>query len=891
MWYHSIDQVIQTFKTDKHKGLSEHEVAKRRLDYGDNALPEGKRISIIKLFVQQFASVFIAVLLGVLIISAVLGEWVDALVIAAIVFINACIGFYQEYQAEKSLAALKKLTKPMSRVLRDGVVRVVLSAELVPGDIVLLEAGDIVPADGRLFSCAQLACQEASLTGESTPVAKIIDVINDQTAAVGDRKNMVFMGTVVVRGKGTYIVTATGQQTELGKIALLLDAPEEQTPLQKQLARVGIQLVYVSFVIVSVMFVLGVLRGQGYVSMLLTSLSLAVAAIPEGLPAVITIALSVGVYRMAKRKAIVRRLLSVETLGSTSVICTDKTGTLTRNEMVTQKLWADNHEYSVSGVGYAPTGEISGAHGSIVLDQETVLQKLLTIGVLCNDAHILKENGSWRLIGDPTEGAFLAAASKVGLHKEVLVKQYDFVDELPFDSERKRMSVVRMMDGKKTLLLKGAADVVVHLATHILTSRGVVVLEQHDRDAIKKAHDDFARQALRVLAVAYKELDHDSVVDHALEQNVIFVGLVAMMDPPRPEVKDAIAECARAGIKTVMITGDHKETARAIGVQLGLFDGDDARIMTGRDLDLLSEDDLQACVEDIVIYARTSAEHKMRIVKAFKERGHTVAVTGDGVNDAPAIKAADVGAAMGITGTEVTKEAADMVITDDNFASIVNAVREGRGIYDNIMKFINFLLSANIAELSVIFIAIVLGLKDPQGNPFNALLPIQLLWLNLVTDGLPAIALAMDPIDPEAMHKPVRLAHETMLSQRFALEIVMLGILLTIGIMAAALIGVRTSAVMGYTMTLTSFVVLEIVRIHMVRSRYHIGFFSNAFLIGAISVSLGLQLCIMYIPALQGIFRMTALGFVEWGIIIGIAIGVLLLGKILENVSYRVKKS
>ncbi len=880
-WIFGVDEVVDKLGTDKNRGLSAQEAAKRLDRYGENQLQERKKVSALRLFLHQFSSLIVWILIGALVISGFLGEWVDASAIGVIVILNALIGFYQEYRAERSLEALKKMTKPLSRVVRDESLQTVASRVLVPGDLVVLEEGDIVPADGRIIQAVQLSMQEASLTGESTAVDKQVEAIQKENVALGDRKNMAFMGTIVARGKGRMIVAATGMDTEFGKIASSLAEEDEPTPLQRQLDTVGYQLVIACLGVVGIVFFLGVLRGHSYLSMLISSLSLAVAAIPEGLPAVVTVALAIGVRRMAQKNAIVRRLLSVETLGSTSIICTDKTGTLTKNEMTVQKVWVDNKIFDVTGIGYDPEGQILYEQQSIQVQDNQDLSLALKVGVLCNGAHINKVDDKWSIIGDPTEGSLLVLAKKAGFEKKDLEKEYPLEAEIPFNSERKRMSMVRYGSQGRVLFVKGAADVIVDLSSRILIDGQSMELTEEHKKNIQQVIDDLASKALRILAVAYRDLT-DEPVDESIEQNLIFVGLVAMIDPPREEAKKAIEKCRQAGIRTIMITGDHKETARAIGKELGLINNHE-RAITGVELDGLSDEELKRSLHEIGIYARTSADHKMRIVKAWQAQGNIVAVTGDGVNDAPAIKAADIGVAMGITGTEVSKEAADMVITDDNFASIVNAVEEGRGIYENIVKFVKYLLSANLAELLVIFIGTLFAFKDATGAPYVSLLPIQLLWLNLVTDGLPAIALAMDPIDPRAMDQKPRRSDTKIISSLFILDVVILGVLLAAGVLVACHVGLRISGALGHTMTLTSFVVLELVRVQMVRARYNISLFSNPLMILALLSSLGLQLCIVYTPFFQEIFHMVPLGFFDWSVILGIAIVVWVVGTLIER--------
>lgn len=881
-WSLSIEHLCKELETNPQNGLL-HKQAQERLEhYGPNQLPEPKKISVAALFFSQFSNLIVLILIGALIISMFLGEWKDAVSIGIIIFLNALIGFIQEYHAEKSLEALRKLTKPTSRIIREGAEEIIPSHLIVPGDLVILEAGDYVPADGRLIQSTALATQEASLTGESISIAKIIEPIMQEKLPLSDRKNMVYMGTSVVRGKGVMIVTQTALNTQLGNIASLLEAIEEEhTPLQIQLTQIGRQLIIICFSIVAIIFLIGVIRGSEIMPMVLVALSLAVAAIPEGLPAVMTITLSLGVKRMAKLNALIRRLSSVETLGCTTVICTDKTGTLTKNEMVVRAIWINNTYINVAGTGYKPVGNFLLNQVSVDPHQIPELMLLLRIGVLCNGANLIQKNDAWSISGDPTEGALLVAAAKAGLNKKSLDVENKQLAEIPFDSERKRMSILRQSSEGTILYSKGAPDVILQQATKILINGHEVTLDDQQKHNILRANDKLAQQALRVLGLAYRNLSNTQQIDASTEKDLIFVGLVAMIDPPRPEAQEAIKLCKKAGIKIVMITGDHKETALAIAKELNLTEN--ACAISGTELDAMDDTKLKQQILTTDIYARVSAQHKLRIVKVLKELGHVVAVTGDGVNDAPAIKAADVGIAMGITGTEVTKEAADMIITDDNFATIVKAVEQGRGIYDNLVKFINYLVSSNIAELLLIFIGTLIGFTDSEGKHYISLLPIQLLWLNLVTDGLPAIALGVDPISPHTMLQPPRKKTKPLFSMLFTLELFVMGFIIAIGALVACYIGLATSAIHGHTMVLTSFVALELVRVQIIRTRYHIPFFSNPWLIIALTGSFLLHLFVIYNPWLQTIFKTTPLMPYDWLIIVVITIIVWLIGSIITK--------
>lgn len=874
-WNQSPEDVCLNLNTDLHKGLSNEETKKRLQKFGPNQLPEKKRVSPLTLLINQFSSFIVWILIAAAIIAGFLGEWLDATAIGVIAILNGILGFFQEFQADKSLAALRKMATLSSKVIRNGELQTLPSEKIIPGDLVLIEAGDRIPADGRIIQSIELSTQEAALTGESMPIHKNAELLEKPYLAIGDRKNMGFLGTVAVSGKGYMIVTETGLQTELGKIASLLqEGKEEQTPLQIRLEELGHRLVWICLGIVALVFVLGFFRGKPFIENLLISVSLAVAAIPEGLPAIVTIALSIGVRKMARRNALVRRLPSVETLGCTTVICTDKTGTLTQNEMMVRSIWVNGSFVDVMGVGYNPDGDFKVKDVKINLQDNPELIMALKIGTLCNSAE-LHQNAEkeWSIAGDPTEGALLTVAGKAKLFKQELEQKNPILGEIPFDSERKRMSMARKTEEGPMLFIKGATDIILAHAESILLNGKVEPLTDERKKSILDANAHLASQALRVLAVGYRPLLQDSKINSSIEDKIILVGLIAMMDPPRPEVKKSIETCRKAGITTVMITGDHKETAVAVAKELNLMK-EGALAVTGAELEQMDDQSLTDKVRNIAIYARTSAAHKLRIVRAWKSQGEVVAMTGDGVNDAPAIKEADIGVAMGITGTDVTKEASDMVILDDNFSSIVNAVEEGRGIYDNIIKFVNYLMSSNIAELLVIFIGMLAGFRDPLGNPFVSLSAVQLLWLNLVTDGFPAIALGLDPVDPTAMNRSPRKSSDSILPLRFAVQLFLTGFVIAIGTLVACHFGLRQSAELAQTMAFTTLVVLELVRVQMVRSQYHMSIFSNPYIILALASSFLLQLIVIYTPFLQTVFGTAPLTFAEWGVILTVAIAV-----------------
>jgi Ca2+-transporting ATPase len=870
-WHLEVEEVIKALGSNSVSGLTSDEASVRLQKCGPNQLKEAKKYSALGIFLGQFNDFIIWVLIGAAVVSGFLKEWIDAIAIIAIVILNAILGFIQEYRAEKSLAALKKLSSPTSKVIRNGNHQVIASAQLVPGDIIELEAGDNVPADGRVvWLTSNFGVQEASLTGESTPVMKTTLLLEEKDVLLGDRANMVYMGTSVSSGKARAAVTETGMETELGKIAgMIQEIERESTPLQKKLEQFGKWIVYLCLVLVGIIFLLGWLRGGKIIDVFLTAVSLAVAAIPEGLPAVVTIALALGVQRMVKRHALIRKLPSVETLGCATVICSDKTGTLTRNEMTVQAIYAGGRLFKLTGIGYAPKGEFILDEKAVKAGDYPELEKALSLGVLCNAAQLMEDKDSYKIVGDPTEGAILTAAAKAGIWKEKKEQELSFVDEIPFDSERKKMTILRQYGDRLIAFVKGAPDVLLEDCSSIEIEGVSRSLTGEDKERILKANDSLTEQAMRVLAVAYRVLDSDSRKFQAqlIERELTFVGLIAMIDPPREEVKRAIEECTRAGIKTMMITGDHKNTAVAIARQLGFFEAD-SLALSGDELDRLSEEEFEKEVEKIPVYARVSPEHKLRIVKARKARKEVVAMTGDGVNDAPALKEADIGIAMGITGTDVTKEVSDMVITDDNFASIVAAVEEGRGVYDNIQKFVHYLLSCNAGEILVMFVSSLAGLPAP-------LIPIQILWVNLVTDGLPALALGVEPVDKDVMNRPPRPPNEPVVTRQRAFLMLAQGAFIAVCSLAAFMfVCFVEKEGIGRART-AAFIVLSCSQLfhsfncrNFTESLFKIGVFSNMKLIVATGISFLLQMVVVYVPFLQKVFKTEALGAFDWLLVI-----------------------
>jgi len=767
MW-HSIEaaQVLKELNTDIHQGLAEDEVKRRLEKYGYNELKKEEKISPFTLFINQFKNILIIILIVAIVLSALVGEVVDAAIIAVIVVFCAVLGFIQEYRAERALEALKKMLSPTITALRGGKEEEVPSKELVPGDLLLLEAGDKIPADARLVENHSLRCDEAPLTGESVPVGKDIKPLSENVR-VSDRRNMVFTGTIVTYGRGKAVVTSTGMTTEFGKIAEEVTAVKtEKTPLEKRTEEIGKWLGIISliicFLVAGISVVREVIGGKidfpFIVTMVMFAVALAVAAVPEALAAIVTGALAIGMHQMAQRNALVRKMPAVETLGCTTVICSDKTGTLTKGEMTVRKIFAGGRAIEVTGGGYDPKGEFKGSEVNIKNSKS--LQMLLQSGLLCSDAILEEKEGKWFVKGDPTEGALVVAAVKAGYHETEMRLENPRIEEIPFSSERKRMTTIHQMtDGKRMAFMKGAPEVVLQKCSHILDDGGVRELKETERDQILKVNEEMAQAALRVLGLAYRDCpDAIECTEEYLERDLTFVGLSGMMDPPREEAIEATKVCKQVGIKPIMITGDHKLTAVAIAKEIGIYkDGD--RVLTGEELEKMSDEEFEKIVDKVTVYARVSPMDKLKIVKAWKARGEVVAMTGDGVNDAPALKQADIGIAMGISGTDVAKEASDMVLNDDNFATIVKAIELGRWIYDNIKKYLTYLLRCNITEVVVIG-----GVVLISGPEYLPLLPAAILYMNLATDGLPALALGVAPPDPDLMQRPPRDPNESVFS-------------------------------------------------------------------------------------------------------------------------------
>ncbi len=881
-YWHNLtrDEVLGYWQSDPEQGLSPVVVKRRLKQFGYNHLREGKRVSAYAIFLSQFQDFMVVVLLVAVLLSGLLGQWDDAFTILAIVVINAFLGFIQEYRAERSLEALKQLGAPQARCRRMGEVRGLPASELVPGDIIELEPGDRVPADGRLLFVNNLECDEAPLTGESLPTGKISEPLTGRELQPGDQRNMVFAGTSVTRGKGLAIVVATGMNTQIGRIAGMLErVKDEATPLQQRLAHLGQWLVAVCLFLCLLVVLLGIWRGEPVINMIMAGISLAVAAIPEGLPAIVTVALALGVQRMIRRRAVVRKLPAVETLGCATVVCSDKTGTLTKNEMTVQEIYVNAGRIMVTGKGYDLGGEFRKGNKRVGPDDEH-LRQALTIAALCNNSRLDRRKPNKGLsnplspggiLGDPTEGALLVAAAKAGIWPEELQRKYPRVYEIPFEAERKRMTTVHGCPGGGGYLVctKGAPDVVLELATKIY-ERGVVqTLTSERKKELQGIIADMAGRALRVLAVAGRLLPEFSgnEGEDVLERELVLVGLFGMIDPPRAEVPAAIERCHRAGIRVVMVTGDHPETATAIAKQVGLLTPA-SRVLTGDQLDGISQQELERIVNGVAVFARVSPRHKLRIVRALKKQGHIVAMTGDGVNDAPAVKEADIGVAMGLSGTDVTKEASAMVIQDDNFSTIVAAVEEGRNIYDNIRKFIRYLLGCNIGEVMTMFFAALLRFPLP-------LLPLQILWINLVTDGLPALALGVEPPEPGIMERAPRQPNESVFSRGLTGQIVGRGFQISLCTLLAFLVAVHIGGgdlFFARTMAFTTLVMLQLVYVFECRSeamaQVKIG--GNLYLVGAVLVSILLQLSVLYIPALRTVFQTVPLVWSHWGVVLAI---------------------
>ena len=892
-WHNlEVSEVLDSLSS-KRDGLSQEEAQHRLAQFGPNELAGKEKISPWAILLEQFKNFLIIILLVAVALSAIMGEVADAIVIFVIVLFAAGLGFIQEYRAERAMAALKRMAAPTASVLRDGKETEVPARELAPGDIVLLKTGDRIPADGRLIEAVNLKADEASLTGESVPVEKTNKALPGEIS-IGDRRNMVFTGTAAVYGRGTAIITATGMATEFGKIATMLQEVEkEQTPLQVNLDQLGKWIAIGALALCFILAGIGVLRGHEILEMLIWGVSLAVAAVPEALPAVVTISLALGVQKMVKRHALIRKLPAVEALGCTTFICSDKTGTLTQDQMTIRRLYVDGKLIDVTGVGYEPKGEFHFDGKALEPSQDSTLQRLLHIGSLCNDTSLTSANGVWGIKGDPTEGALVVTAAKAGLWQEKLQSQFPRIHEIPFSSETKRMTTVHQTPDGGVAYSKGAPEVILSSCSHIYQNGQEVKLTDGDtKDILSIAHQ-MAGDALRVLGMAYKRLPDTAGTAESVEQDMVFVGLAGMIDPPREEVKEAVKLCDQAGIKSVMITGDHKLTAVAIAKELGILK--EGVALTGAEIDNLSDKEFEKLVEKIEVYARVSPAHKLRVVEALVRKGHVVAMTGDGVNDAPALKKADIGVAMGITGTDVSKEAADIILTDDNFASIVAAVEEGRGIFGNIKKYLIYLLSCNLGEILLMAAVILFGplLGLPAGT--IPLIAIQILYVNLATDGLPAIALSVDPPVPDIMRQKPRPRNQTIFTAPVLRYLAGAGIWTAFVSLAIFLWALKSgrSFLEAQSMCFVTLILVQFFNAFNCRSSEHslfkIGITTNKWLLLAIAwecVMLGL---VVYLPILQGPFNTYSLSLTDWLIAIFSASTIFIVAEIYKLISSRLK--
>lgn len=859
-------------------GLSEIEAKERLNLYGYNEIEEEKKIPLFKLLLSQFLNLLVIILLIAAGISLYLGETIEALAIFAIVLLAGLLGFVQEYQAEKSLRALKKLILPYTKVLRNGVIEEIPVREVVPGDIVILEAGDKVPADARLIEAIDVAVDESILTGESYPVEKNIDPLKEEDLPPHKQTNMLFMGTLVVKGKAKAIVTSTGKNTEFGKIALLLQTVgEKKTPLQVNLERASKQLGIYIIILASLIGFIGVMQGHPLSEMFLWSVALAVAMIPEALPAVTTISLALGVKRMALKKALIRRLSAVETLGSITIICSDKTGTLTKNEMTVKRIFCNKIEFEVTGVGYEPKGEIIPLIPTED-DNREGLELLLKSAVLCNHAELTynKEEDLWSIKGDPTEGALIVLGEKFGLSKSELLKEFPLVMEIPFSSERMKMTTIHKKDNHLYVFSKGALEKLLENSKFIYWDSQIQPLTEEIKENLYLKAQEFYERGLRVLAMGYKVLPEDSSLER-VEEDLIFLGFVGMIDPPREEVRASILECFSAGIKPVMITGDHKITAMAIGKEIGLYRG--GLILTGEDLKKLSPEELEQRIENVEIFARVLPEDKLKIVKSFQKRGHIVAMTGDGVNDAPALKQADIGVAMGKTGTEVAKEASGMILLEENFVTIVKAIEEGRTIFNNIRKFLVYLMTGNFATVMALTTALLLNLPLP-------LTALQILFINLIMDGAPALALGVEPPEPGIMSRPPRSPKEGILDKGSLLFILLMGSFIACLILGLYLYYLTFNPTVAGTVFFTGIITFRLINALNCRSLkdslLKLGLFTNKWLLAALGTSYGLMLLVIYSP-LRKVFNLQPLGFKDWVLVILSAFLILLIDEIKKN--------
>ncbi|GAA0445663.1 calcium-translocating P-type ATPase, SERCA-type [Lentibacillus halophilus] len=870
-WYQmNADQVEQKLYVTTKQGLAHKQVDERMKHYGPNRLESEKKVSKWLIFLKQFQDFMVLVLLAATLIAGLLEEYVDAIAIMVIVFVNGFLGYFQEQKAEKSLAKLKEMSAPSANVLRENKWEKIPTSDIVIGDIVRINSGDRVPADVRLVRSNSLETEESALTGESLPVQKHTSSIAKDHLDVQDQRNMAFMNTMATRGSGVGIVVGTGMDTVMGQIASLMVTTEKTTtPLEHKLAELGKVLIGVALALTALVVLFGVYQGHSVYNMFLAGVSLAVAAIPEGLPAIVTVALSLGVQRMIRKNAIVRKLSGVETLGCASVICSDKTGTMTENQMTVKEVFLNGTTLSVTGDGYDIHGDYFWNNDKVTNDFPN-LENMMLYGMLCNHASLQVKKGKYVIDGDPTDGALIVAARKLGLQRK-WNDHYRVVKEFPFDSERKRMSVVVEDDNNmRFLITKGAPEALLPRSSYVMKKDGRRQMQYDDRKHMNEAIDHMAGKALRTLAIGVKPLSRDdSLTSTSLEHDMTFIGLYGMMDPPRKDVKKAIHECGDAGIKSVMITGDHEKTARAIASQLDLLP-EDGMVLNGQQLNNMSVSELQDIIDQVYVFARVTPEHKLKIVNAFQEKGHIVAMTGDGVNDAPAIKASDIGISMGESGTDVTKEASSLVLMDDNFATIKSAIIEGRNIYENIRKFIRYLLASNVGEILVMLFAMLLAMPLP-------LVPVQILWVNLVTDGLPAMALGLDESEDDVMKRGPRNPREGVFARELGFKIISRGILIGSATLIAFMLayqGDPDNLIYGQTVAFTTLVMAQLIHVFDCRSEHSIfsrNPFENIYLVLSVLSSIVLLAVVIYWEPLQPIFHTTFLGFKDWLFIIGMS--------------------
>lgn len=851
-------EILKELNTDINNGLSSEEASDRLKKFGQNRLKDGKSKTFLELFIEQFKSILIGILIAASLISIFVGEFTEGIVILIIVFLNAFVGARQEAGAGDALKALKNMSSPMAKIIRDSKVMEISSADIVLGDIVILEAGSSVPADLRLLETVNLKIEESALTGESVPVEKDSDYISKNDSSPGDRKNSAFAGTFVTYGRALGVVIHTGMDTEVGKIAKMLDIKEEQTPLQKKLAKLGTTLGVLCLIVSLTVFGIGVYRGMNIIEIFMVAISLAVAAIPEGLPAIVTVILALGMRNMVKKHVLVKNLGSVETLGSTTVICSDKTGTLTQNKMTVKAIYDLDETHEVTGEGYSYDGEISGTF------ERKNIKHMMLAACLCNDAKVDEKNES--VIGDPTEGALLVMAAKAGYLYEDIQKKYPRIKEYPFDSERKMMSTLHEIDGKYIMYTKGAPDSLFEICSHVEINGEIKPFDILDDD-INDIYMNWAVRAMRVLCYARKEVSFDANLQKE-EFNMILCGMSGMIDPPRETAKQSIELCKTAGIRVIMITGDHAVTASAIGKQIGLLSGGEKAI-TGAEIESMDEKEFISVLKTVNVFSRVAPEHKVRIVDSLKKTGEIVAMTGDGVNDAPSLKRADIGIAMGIAGTDVSKEASDMILTDDNFSSIVSAVEEGRVIYSNIRKFVSYLISCNVGEIILIFVSMILG----WGSPLKA---IQLLWVNLITDSLPAFALGLEPKEEGVMEKNPRNPSENIINKRMRTGVIFQSLALAFATLLSFRVGYSINPEYANTFALVTLISGELLRAFSGRSEslsiIKTGFFGNRYLNAAVFISYGLTFLLLSVPFMRNIFGIVLLSLPNLSIALGLSV-------------------